>query len=154
MKPIKTIIAASLVACALVPAPLLPVGLELPTDISKKEKPATIKVLVSKQKEKIFLEAKGRHFIYNPLDEMLLSEGSSTTKHSVSTGSNGLKWGGLIPGIFQMRFVPADSQSTLLVDGIEYRGSVEIYDLNGKLYAVNEVDIERYLKSIMTAQFT
>ncbi len=149
----KTILAGSLVACTLAPIALFPVGMELPTDISQKAKPATIKVLVSKQKEKIFLEIKGHHFVYNPLNELLLSEESST-KHKVSTGDRGLNWGDLFPGIFQIRIVPADSQSTILVDGIEYRGCVEIYDLKGKLYAVNEVDIERYLKSIMTAQFT
>jgi stage II sporulation protein D len=153
MKLFKTMLAASLAACTLTPMALLPVGMELPTDISQKSKPATIKVLVSKQKEGIFLEAKGHHFIYNPLNEILLFEESST-KQVLSTGEKGLKWGELFPGIFQIRIVPADSQSTILVDGIEYRGCVEIYDLKGKLYAVNEVDIERYLKSIMTAQFS
>jgi stage II sporulation protein D len=148
----KKILAASLVACTLAPISLLPVGMELPTDISQKAKPATIKLLVSKQKDKIFLEAKGHHFVYNPLNELLLSEESSA-KHWLSTGKRGLDWGGLFPGTFQIRIVPADSQSTILVDGIEYRGCVEIYDLKGKLYAVNEVDIERYLKSIMTGQF-
>ena len=59
----------------------------------------------------------------------------------------------MFPGIFQIRLVPADAQSTILVDGIEYRGCVEVYDFKGKLYVVNEVDIERYLKSIMTSQF-
>ncbi len=149
----KTILAASLVACTLAPISLLPVGMELPTDISQKDKPATIKVLVSKQKEKIFLEAKGHHFVYNPLNELLLSE-ESATKRWLSTGERGMKWGEAFPGIFQIRIVPANSQSTILVDGVEYRGCVEIYDLKGKLYVVNEVDIERYLKSIMTAQLT
>lgn len=84
----KTILAASLVACTLAPISLLPVGMELPTDISQKDKPATIKVLVSKQKEKIFLEAKGHHFVYNPLNELLLSE-ESATKRWLSTGRGG-----------------------------------------------------------------
>jgi stage II sporulation protein D len=153
MKPFKTILAASFLACTLAPISLFPVGMELPTDISQKAKPATIKILISKQREKIFVEAKGHHFIYNPLNELLLSEESST-KHWLSTGERGLSWGALFPSIFQIRIVPADSQSTILVDGIEYRGCVEIYDLNGKVYAVNEVDVERYLKSILTAQFT
>jgi stage II sporulation protein D len=153
MKTFKTVLAASFVACALAPVALLPAGIEIPTDISQKAKPATIRVLISKQKDKIFLEAKGHHLIYNPLNEILLMEESSTEKHWLFTDARGLKWGELLPGIFQIRIVPADAQSTILVDGIEYRGCVEIYDLKGKLYAVNEVDIERYLKSIMTAQF-
>jgi stage II sporulation protein D len=154
MKPFKTILAASLVASALTPWTLHSTGIEIPTDISQKAKPATIKILIGKQKEKIFLEAKGRHFIYNPLNEILLSEESSTEKHWLTPGDTGLKWGELLPGIFQIRIVPSNSQCTILVDGIEYRGCVEIYDLKGRLYVVNEVDIERYLKSIMTAQFS
>lgn len=154
MKPFKAILTVSFAACALASLPLRSVGLEFPTDVSQQAKPATIKVLVSQQKEKIFLEAKGRHCIYNPLNDILLSEESSTTKRWVSTSNHGLKWGELFPGTFQIRIVPADSQSTVLVDGIEYRGCVEVYDLKGKLYAVNEVDIERYLKSIMTSQLT
>jgi len=148
------ILAASLVACAAVTTPLPSAVMEIPTDFSQTAKPATIKVLIAKQKDKILLEAKGRHFIYNPLNEILLSEESTSTKNWVTTAHNGLKWGTLIPGIFQIRIVPADSQSSLLVNGIEYRGCVEIYDLKGKLYAVNEVDIERYLKSAMPTQFS
>jgi stage II sporulation protein D len=154
MKPFKTVLTVAFAACALALVAMLSAGFEIPTDISQKGKPATIKVLISKQKEKIFLEAKGHHFVYNPLNELLLTEESSTEKKWMSTSGRGLKWGELLPGIFQIRIVPADSQSTILVDGIEYRGCVEIYDLKGKLYVVNEVDIERYLKSIMTTQFS
>ena len=150
---LNTILAASLAVCTLAPLSLLPVGMQFPRDISQKDKPATIKVLVSKQKEKIFLETKGDHFIYNPMNELLLSEESSA-KHWVSTRERGLQWGDLFPETFQIRIVPADAQSTILVDGIEYRGCVEIYDLKGKLYAINEVDIERYLKSILMDQST
>jgi stage II sporulation protein D len=151
----KPFIALTLVASAFVtPMALQSAVIELPTDISQYAKPATIRVLVGKQKNKIFLEAKGRHYIYNPTNQILLSEESSTTKKWISTNSHGLKWDALYPGVFQIRIVPADSQSTILVDGIEYRGCVEIYDLKGKLYAINEVDIERYLKSTMTSQLS
>lgn len=153
MRTFKTIVAASLVACTLAPISLLPAGIEIPTDFSQKEKPATIKVLIDKQKPKIFLEAKGRHYVYNPQNEYLLTSGASTNRHTLTPTESGLKWGELFPGIFQIRLVPADAQSTILVDGIEYRGCVEVYDFKGKLYVVNEVDIERYLKSIMTSQF-
>lgn len=154
MNSFNLILAAALAACPLAPIALHSVGMELPTDISQKIKPATIKVLVGKQKEKIFLEAKGHYFIYNPFNDVLLSEESSNKKNWITTQFNGMKWGELFPGSFGIRIVPADAQSTVLVDGIEYRGCVEIYDLKGKLYAVNEVDIERYLKSILTTQFS
>ena len=152
MNTFKAILAAFFAGCTLIPITLLPSGIEIPTDISQKAKPSTIKVLVEKQKEKIFLETKGRHFIYNPLNEFLLSEETSTKKHWIAANDQGLKWGEIFPGIYQIRIVPADSQGTVLVNGIEYRGCVEIYDLKGKLFVVNEVDIERYLKSVLTNQ--
>jgi stage II sporulation protein D len=153
MKKINALIAASLAVCTMAPASLLPGGVEIPMDISQKAKPATIKVLIGKQREKVLLEAKGRYSIYNPLSRLLLTDGISTKRQWISSSDNGLFWGELIPGNFQIRLVPSDSQSTLLVDGIEYRGCIEVYDIKGKLYVVNEVDIERYLKSTMTAQF-
>lgn len=126
---------------------------EIPTDFSQKSKPATIKVLVSKHKDTVLLEAKGHYEMYNPLNNILLTQGSSLKRQWVTPSKNGLIWGELVPGNFEIRLVPKDAKSTLLVDGIEYRGCVEIYDIKGQLYVVNEVDIERYLKSVMTAQF-
>ncbi len=154
MKPVKFLIAASLVACSFAPACLLASGIEIPTDVSQKEKPATIKILIAKQKSKIVLEAKGAHHVYNPQNEYLLSSSPISHRRTMTSSENGLKWGELLPGLFQMRLVPSNAQSTILVDGIEYRGCVEVYDFHGKLYVVNEVDIERYLKSILTSQFT
>ncbi len=143
---------AFLIGCSILSAPLLSAGLEIPTDFSQTNKPATIKVLIEKQKDKILLEAKGRHFIYHPSNEHLISQESTSTKNWVTTAHNGLKWGQLFPGTFQIRIVPADSQTTILVNGIEFRGCVEIYDIKGKLFVVNEVDIERYLKAVMPSQ--
>ncbi len=153
MKKINAIIAASLVACTLSPIPLLSRGIEIPTDVSQNEKPATIKVLIGKHQEKVLLEAKGKYNMYNLESKLLLTSGSSAKRQWLKCSENGLFWGDLIPGNFQIRLVPGDASSTLLVNGIEYRGCLEIHDVNGKLFIVNEVDIERYLKSIMTAQF-
>lgn len=150
----KLIVAALLTACSISSAHLLSGGKEIPIDFSQIGKPATIKVLIEKQRDKILLEAKGRHFIYNPLNGVLLSEESSSTKKWMTTAQNGLKWGELFPGMFQIRIVPADSQCTILVNGIEFRGCVEIYDIKGQLFVVNEVDIERYLKAVMPSQFS
>lgn len=149
----KTLMTSFLVISPLVPISLSAGGIEIPTDVSQKTKPATIRVLLESNQEDLLMEAKGRFKVYNPLTGLLLTGGISTKRAWMSTSDNGLVWGELIPGMFQIRFVPADAQSTLLVNGIEYRGCVEVFDIRGKLFVVNEVDIERYLKSILTAQF-
>ncbi len=154
MKKIHALIAASLVACAIPPVFITASPFEIPTDISQIEKPATIKILIGKAQNKILLEAKGRFHVYNPLTSLPLTDGIKSKCNWVSSSSNGLIWGELIPGAHQMRIVPTDPQSSLLVNGIEYRGCIEIHDIKGKLHIVNEVDIERYLKSTMIAQFS
>lgn len=150
MKTINSLIAASLIFGAAAPLPLLARAMEVPMDTSQNEKPATIKVLLAKDQEKVLIEAKGQYQLYNPLTNMLLDT-SSSKRQWISQSENGLVWGDLIPGTFQLRIVPANANSSLLVGGIEYRGCVEIYANRGKLCIVNEVDIERYLKSTMTS---
>ena len=49
--------------------------------------------------------------------------------------------------------MPTSSQTTILINGIQYRGCVEIYTVNGELNVINEVDVENYLKSTLTLQF-
>lgn len=153
MKMIYALIATSLVLSPGTASLLSAKGIEMPTDVSQEAKPATIKVLLSKEKKTFLIEAKGNYRMYNPLTGLPITEGTSTKRRWLKSSENGLIWGELIPGMFQIRLVPGSPESTLLVDGIEYRGCLEIYDLNGKLHLINEIDIERYLKSTMTSQF-
>lgn len=145
--------AASLAAGALGTVSLAAKGVEIPADVSQHAKPTTIKVLISKQQDKILLEAKGRYSVFNILNSLPVIDGGSTKRRWLSASESGLVWGELLPGVFQMRIVPKDGDGSLLVNGIEYKGCLEIYEVNGKIHIVNEVDIERYLKSTMAFQF-
>lgn len=123
------------------------------TDISQKSKPATVKVLLHRQASQALLEAKGRYEIYYPLDETKVSSGINSNRHSITAGEYGLKWGEDFKGYHQLRFVPVDSQSSLLVNGIQYRGCIEVWSNDGKLNIINEVGVEPYLKSILSSAF-
>ena len=152
MKILNHILISAMLAAA-APAILTKAyAVEIPTDISEKEKPATIKVLISNGKDKALLEVKGRYMIYDPFSGYKISEGILSKRSTIYSNESGLKWGERFPGIVQMRIVPGDSQSSILVDGIEYKGCIEIYDLRGKLHIVNEVDIERYLKATLSSE--
>jgi SpoIID/LytB domain protein len=126
----------------------------LPTDVSQKAKPATIKVLIARNASGAYLEAKGRHHMYNPANGLEITSSRIGSRHPIFVSENGIKWGELLPGIFQMRLVPGDSQSSVLINGIQYRGCVEVYVIDGKLSIINEVDIENYLKSTLATQFS
>ena len=124
------------------------------TDFSQKSKPATLKVLLMKQVPELTLEVKGRHYIYNPFDGTEISWGILSKRFPVKAESYGIHWGDKFPGSYQLRFVPGDSQSSVLVNGIQYNGCVEIYLTDGKFNVINEVDVENYLKSTLSSEFT
>ncbi|CAM0117560.1 SpoIID/LytB domain-containing protein [Rhabdochlamydiaceae symbiont of Dictyostelium giganteum] len=124
------------------------------TDFSQRVKPATLKVLLHKEVPQVLLEVKGRHHIYNPLNGVEMTWGVVSRKFPLKSTEYGLHWGEQFPGTFHLRFVPGDSQSSVLVNGIQYRGCVEV-SLNDNLFTVvNEVDIESYLKSTLSSEFT
>ena len=123
------------------------------TDFSQKSKPATLKVLLQRQTPEVVIEVKGRHYIYNPLDGTQLSSGINSKRFTASAQQYGIKWGENFPGCHQLRFVPGDSQSSILVNGIQYKGCIEIYLNDGKFNVINEVDVENYLKSVLSAEF-
>lgn len=124
------------------------------TDFSQKEKPATLKVLLQKQVPELTLEVKGRHYIYNPLDGTEISWGILSKRFPVKAESYGIQWGDKFPGSHQLRFVPGDSQSAILINGVQYAGCVEVYLTDGKFNVINEVDVETYLKSTLTTEFS
>lgn len=124
------------------------------TDLSQKDKPATIKVLLDKGLDRVLLEVKGRYRIYQPNSGVQIDSGTFSKRAFVTHDERGLRWGDLFPSVFEMRIVPADAQTTTVVNGTEYRGCVEIYDAGGRMCVVNEIDVENYLKATLNTQFT
>lgn len=135
------------------------IALTASADSSQKLKPATVKVLLERQVPHLTLEVKGRHEVYDPFNGTLISSSKFSKKHTVKTDQYGIdgplciKWDDRYPS-HQLRFVPGDSQSSILVNGIQYRGCVEIYMNNAKFNVINEVDVETYLKSTLSVSFS
>jgi stage II sporulation protein D len=127
---------------------------ELLMDLSQNEKPATIKVLISQNKESLLVEAKGSYGVYDPVNQLLLCAGTVAKRERVTFHSDGIIWGEQFASIPSIRIVPQDAECTILVDGIEYRGCVEIRSVQGKLHVINEIDLERFLKSTLTFCFS
>lgn len=153
MKSVKTLfIATALIAIS----PMLTQEIsayELPLDTSQKMKPATVKVQLVEKAEKVIVEAKGKFHVYNPTTDLLISSGSYSKRSALRHSDKGIVWEDLFPGTYQLRIVPADSQSFVLINGIQYKGCVEIYDNSGSFEVINEVDVENYLRSTLTARF-
>lgn len=123
-------------------------------DTSQKAKPATIKVMLAQRAHRALVEVKGRYQLFTPSNGLKIAAGTFAKRDFIYPDPQGLHWGDNFPGVTEMRIVPGDSQTTILVNGTQYKGCVEIYDREGTLYIVNEVDVESYLRSILTTQIT
>lgn len=124
------------------------------SDPSLQNKPATMKILLEKGLESALLEVKGPHFVYNAQTGMQLSSGTSPKRDFIIHNEKGIKWGRSLSGASQIRVVPGNAQTSMIFNGTEYRGCIEIYDLGGKLTIINEIDVESYLKSTLNTQFS
>lgn len=154
MKYVTPLMTLCLSAVCFTPAYALMRPAEPHADISQKAKPVTIKVAIAKQAEGALIEAKGRYHVYDPINCTLLTDGTSGKLSYLSSDSSGIKWGDLFEGVQQIRLVPGDSQSSLLVNGIQYKGCLDIYGIADTINIVNEVDVETYLKTTLPDQLS
>lgn len=117
-------------------------------------KPPTIKILLVHDQPGVVLEVKnGKYKIIDPKNESLITTRFTGKRKYVQAVNDGLKWGEGFPGIHQIVIVPDDPSTTTLVDGIEYKGSIYVYDIGGTISVVNKIDLEDYLKATLASQF-
>lgn len=114
----------------------------------------TIKVLIANNKPGILLEVRGKYKIYDPHTMEHLSTRFVGKRKYLQALTNGIKWGEEFPGIYQLLIVPDDPRTVTLVDGVPYEGSLYIYDVAGMISIVNDVEIEKYLDSLLANQET
>ncbi len=112
-------------------------------------KPATIKILLEEGSEGILLEVRGPFSVYNPENEKKISSGKWGKRFYLYPHEEGIKWGENFLGIFQLQIVPTSPDTTFLVNGVQYRGGIEVYHIEDQLSIINEVDVESYVKTIL-----
>ncbi len=110
---------------------------------------STIKVLVADNKDGVILEVKGRYKLYNPENNKLIVSRLGGKRKYMQGLVDGLKWGEEFPDLHQIMVKPDSPETTITVDGIEYRGSVCVYDVGGYISVVNEVEIEDYITALL-----
>jgi len=126
---------------------------EIVTTLAEDQKPATIKVLLHKDSTGVLLEARGAFQVINPENGKRISSGRKGKRFYLYPHKEGIKWGEDFLGIFQLQVVPTSPTTTLLVNGIQYRGAIEVYHVEEKLSIINEVDVESFLKSTLSHRF-
>ncbi|MCB1114441.1 MAG: hypothetical protein KDK62_06765 [Chlamydiia bacterium] len=117
---------------------------------TEQPKPPSVKVLVVKSKPGVVLEVKGKYKLYDPNTMEHISTRFVGKRRYMQALSDGLRWGEQFPGIYQLLIVPDENGTTTLIDGVEYSGSLYVYDVGGKISVVNDVYVEDYIDSLLT----
>jgi stage II sporulation protein D len=113
----------------------------------------TINILLENEVSQALLETKGPYYIFNPYDGSRVSSGLLAKRFIIRATANGIRWGGEFPGIHQITLVPRSPDTSILLNGIQYDGKIVIYKIGNKINVINEIDVESYLKSILTDKF-
>lgn len=155
MKKISKIILMLMVTTASTPSLEASMWDSIKSSIWGKEKtpPPNIRVLVANDLDGAVVEVKGRYSIYDPYTEEKVSTRFIGKSKYIQALKGGLRWGEEFPGLYQLKIKPEDPQGTILVNGIEYKGALYVYDIGGGISLVNEVDIEDYLNSLLALEF-
>ncbi|MFA5250557.1 MAG: SpoIID/LytB domain-containing protein, partial [Parachlamydiales bacterium] len=114
---------------------------------------ANIHVLLEKNAREALLEVRGPYYLHDPLNDAKISSGLLAKRFLVRSTEDGLKWGQEFIGIHQIRITPRNKETALLLNGIQYHGSIAIYKIGNTIKIINEVDVEDYLKSVLTDNF-
>jgi len=117
-------------------------------------KPPTIKVLITHETDNVNMEVKGDYNIYDPYKNETLGAYFGGKAYPVKAISTGIRWGEEFPGVYQLQVMPDNQNVTTVVNGKEYKGIINVYDIGGAISIVNEIKIEDYIQSIMTATYS
>jgi SpoIID/LytB domain protein len=121
---------------------------------SAKGRDTILKVLTHEYLSGSLIEVKGAFSLIDPATEKKITSSFFKRRFYLSATPEGLKWGKVYKGIHQFQIVPSDSATSFLIDGIQYNGKLAAYDIASKIFLVVEVDVDSYLKSVLSEQFS
>lgn len=113
----------------------------------------TIKVLVLHDQPSVNLEVRGKYLVRDPHRNKHISTRLVGKAQVMQAISDGLKWGEEFPGIHQLELIPDSFDAQILVNNVEYKGKVQIYDIGRTISVVNELPVEEYLSYQLPEQY-
>ncbi len=111
-----------------------------------------IKVLLVEKKPAALVEVRGGYKVYDAKTASKLGFGLLGKAYPVEAIPEGLRWGEAFPDVYQITIV-ADEGSSLLVNGIEYKGCVSCYNVAGKICVVNTLSLDDYVAATLSQEF-
>ncbi|MDF2549270.1 MAG: hypothetical protein K0S07_337 [Chlamydiales bacterium] len=122
--------------------------------LEKRVEAPAIRVLIASDLSDASVEVKGKYNVYDPYQRAKLATGFAPKSSQVHPLDSGIRWGELFPGVYQICLVPDLETTTTVVNGIEYRGKIYLYNIAGTISIVNEVLVEDYILSLLSASIS
>lgn len=117
------------------------------------QQPPSIRILLTHDVPGVVIEVKGKYNIYDPNTNDQISRSFQGKRRYMQALVDGLRWGEEFPGIHQVKIVPRDASTTIIVDGVEYHGTIYVYDVGGSISVVNMINVEDYLNMILPQRY-
>lgn len=111
-----------------------------------------VRILVVHDAKSALLRVDGKYAIVDPTHHQLLARRVNGKQRDVLATRHGIKWGEEFPDLRQLKLVPTSPETIIYVNGTPYSGIISVYDVDGKVSIVNEVDIEDYVASVLAAK--
>lgn len=112
----------------------------------------SIRVLVAYDLPKAMVGVEGSFHLMDPNKNSMIGRRIKGSERTLQPQTGGLRWGELFPGMYQLVFVPENSKSFIMVDGVRYKGNVTFYDVDGSLSVVAEMPIEYFIAGQLSHQ--
>jgi stage II sporulation protein D len=113
-----------------------------------------VRVLLAENVISALVESKGAYRVVNRADGSILSSGSIGKRYGLHALQKGLRWGEEYPDVYEITIKPVDEESSLFVDGIQYKGAISVYHApNHRITIVNEIPIENFLLSVLSVKY-
>lgn len=143
----------TLIATTLLAAPVGASGFKNNVQESRVPEGPKIRVLLEKNVSSALLEAKGKYRVVRRDTGRVLSSGNFGKRFVIHSIVDGLRWGEEYPEVYQIAVQPLSPETSFFVNGIQYKGSISIYQVkDNNITVVNEVAIEDFVKSTLSLE--
>lgn len=119
-----------------------------------KQKEPDVGILIAHDVPGVVLEVKGKYKIFDPLTNNFISTRFIGKRKFIQAMNDGIKWGEEFPTVHQIQIVPDDAKTTVLVDGIEYKGLITVFDIGGTISVVNDIPLDDYVKAVLNPHYS
>lgn len=113
----------------------------------------SVRVLLLHDQPSALLEVKGQYRIFDPRSQQQLSRGFQGKRRLLQATHDGIVWGEAFPGVHQIAIVPANDTTVISLDGTEYKGVLNVYDIGGSISIVNQIAVEELLRNTLPQRY-